>query len=52
MPKKYDRKRPPTIATGIDDEEELDAKATQKELEQHQSTKVTKLSYDEVDPKD
>lgn len=40
----------PTIAPGIDDDEELNQKATREEVEQEESTEVTTLSYDEVDP--
>ncbi|MFS8581095.1 MAG: hypothetical protein LOD88_13850 [Novibacillus thermophilus] len=40
----------PTVAPGIDGDEELNQKATAKETEQGESTEVTTLSYDEVDP--
>ncbi|GGH85591.1 hypothetical protein JOD43_003380 [Pullulanibacillus pueri] len=40
----------PTIANGIDNDEELDAEATKEEVSRGDSTKVTKLVYDEYDP--
>ncbi|MCL7749460.1 hypothetical protein [Halalkalibacter alkaliphilus] len=40
----------PTIATGIDDDEELSEKATQEEIERGDSTRVVTLSWDE-DPR-
>ncbi|BDG47066.1 MULTISPECIES: hypothetical protein [Parageobacillus] len=47
--KKYDN-RFPTIAPGIDDDEELNEKATKEEIAQGDYTKVVTLSFDEVDP--
>lgn len=44
------RDHEPTIAPGIDDDEELNKKATREEVEQKESTEITTLSYDEVDP--
>jgi len=38
------------IAPGIDDQEELDQKATDEEIRKGNYTKVTTLSYDEVNP--
>lgn len=40
----------PTIAPGMDDQEELEKSATQKEVEREEYTSVTTLSFDEVDP--
>jgi hypothetical protein len=42
-----DKKQKPTIAPGSDD---LEKKATPEEIAAAESTKVTKLSFDEVDP--
>jgi hypothetical protein len=50
MSNRKDRKDEPTIAPGIDDQEELDQKATQQEIERGEYTSVTTLSLDEVDP--
>ena len=44
------KKNEPTIAPGIDDQEELNADATKKDVEDGEYTSVTTLSYDEVDP--
>jgi hypothetical protein len=38
------------IAPGIDDHEELEQKATPEEIKKGDFTKVTTLSYDEVNP--
>jgi hypothetical protein len=40
----------PKVAPGIDDQEELEQKATQVEIKKDDFTKVTTLSYDEVNP--
>ncbi|MGZ4161595.1 MAG: hypothetical protein ACXVNF_12490 [Neobacillus sp.] len=40
----------PTLAPGMDDQEELNQSATEKEVERGEYTSVTTLSYDEVDP--
>ncbi|GGE29059.1 hypothetical protein GCM10011391_04490 [Pullulanibacillus camelliae] len=40
----------PTIANGIDNDEELEAEATDEEIRRGESTTVTKLIYDEYDP--
>ncbi|AEH47725.1 hypothetical protein [Parageobacillus thermoglucosidasius] len=40
----------PTIAPGIDDDEELNEKATKEEIARGDYTKVVTLSFDEVDP--
>jgi hypothetical protein len=40
----------PTIAPGMDDDEELRQEATEREKEKGEYTTVTQLSYDEVDP--
>lgn len=40
----------PSVAPGIDDDEELERSASKQEREKGEFTKVTKLSYDEVDP--
>lgn len=45
------KKRPAAkIAPGMNDQEELDQKATQEEIKKGDYTEVTTLSYDEVDP--
>ncbi|WML44779.1 hypothetical protein [Neobacillus sp. PS3-40] len=44
------RKNEPTIAPGMDDQEELEQKASEKEIEKGEFTSVTTLSFDEVDP--
>ncbi|WP_200894729.1 hypothetical protein [Bacillus alveayuensis] len=43
-------KQEPTIAPGIDDDEELEQNATKEEIARGDYTEVTTLSYDEVDP--
>jgi hypothetical protein len=48
--RKEEMDRKPTIAPGMDDQEELEQSATKKEVEQGEFTSVTTLSYDEVDP--
>lgn len=48
--RKEEMDRKPTIAPGMDDQEELEQSATEKEVEQGEFTSVTTLSYDEVDP--
>ncbi|MDT9755038.1 hypothetical protein [Heyndrickxia coagulans] len=40
----------PTLATGLDDQEELDQKATLEEIAKGEYTKVVRLSLDEADP--
>jgi hypothetical protein len=40
----------PTIAPGMDDDEELNEKATKEEIAHGEYTKVVTLSFDEVDP--
>ena len=44
------KKKEPTIAPGMDDQEELEKSASEKEVEKGEYTSVTTLSYDEVDP--
>lgn len=44
------KKKEPTIAPGMDDQEELEQSATEEEVENEEYTSVTTLSYDEVDP--
>lgn len=44
------REHEPTIAPGIDDDKELNQKANAEEIKQNETTEVTTLSYDEVDP--
>nr|WP_183184245.1 hypothetical protein [Anoxybacillus voinovskiensis] len=39
----------PTIALGIDDSEELNRNASKEEIARGEYTKVTTLSFDEVD---
>jgi hypothetical protein len=51
LQKRYDDEKAfPTIAPGIDDEEELDRKASKEEIAHGNYTKVVTLSFDEVDP--
>lgn len=50
MVKKEKDTQEPTIATGIDDQEELQQKASEEEVRKGDYTRVTVLSYDEVDP--
>ncbi|MCM3023751.1 hypothetical protein [Heyndrickxia ginsengihumi] len=40
----------PTIAPGMDDQEELNQSATEEEIEEGEYTSVTTFSWDEVDP--
>jgi hypothetical protein len=40
----------PTVAPGMDDDEELNEKATKEEMARGEYTKVVTLSFDEVDP--
>jgi hypothetical protein len=47
---KGNRNSRPTIAPGIDDQEELEKSATEKEVKKGEYTRVTTLSFDEVDP--
>jgi len=44
------KKKEPTLAPGVDDQEELDQSATDNEVEKEEYTSVTTLSFDEVDP--
>ncbi|MDR4886737.1 hypothetical protein RGU12_04115 [Fredinandcohnia sp. QZ13] len=48
--KKSQKKEEPTIAVGMDTEEELREDASMKEIEKGDYTQVTTLSYDENDP--
>jgi hypothetical protein len=50
MSNRKNKKDVPKIATGMDDQEELNQKATQEEIENGEYTSVTTLSLDEVDP--
>lgn len=43
-------KRSPTIANGIDNDEELAEEATEEEIKRGDYTKVTRLAWDEYDP--
>ncbi|MEH7416289.1 hypothetical protein V7266_13470 [Neobacillus drentensis] len=45
-----DKKKEPTMAPGMDDQEELNASASDKDVDNGEYTSVTTLSYDEVDP--
>lgn len=45
-----DKKKEPTVAPGMDDQEELEQSATEEEVDRGEYTSVTTLSYDEVDP--
>jgi len=52
MKEKLQSKSPnePTVAPGIDDNDELNQEATKNELEKGEYTEVTTLSLDEVNP--
>jgi hypothetical protein len=50
MSKKDKNKNDPTLATGIDDDEDLEKPASKEEIEKGEFTNVTTLSLDEVDP--
>lgn len=50
MTRKRRKKNDPTIAPGMDDHEELNQNASDKEIQKGEYTRVTRLSYDEVDP--
>ncbi|MBU8905700.1 hypothetical protein [Desertibacillus haloalkaliphilus] len=45
--KKHIEHDEPTIATGIDDDEELSQKATEEDVKKGESTTVVRLSWDE-----
>ncbi|WP_181444504.1 hypothetical protein [Bacillus sp. 03113] len=47
--KDRNRSTEPSIAPGMDDNEELEKEATKEEIEKGDYTQVTTLSYDEVD---
>ncbi len=47
---KAEQAKEPTLAPGMDDQEELEQSASKNEIENGEYTKVTTLSYDEVDP--
>jgi hypothetical protein len=42
-------KQAPTLAPGMNDQDELEQSATENEVEKGEYTSVTTLSYDEVD---
>lgn len=44
------KKNEPTVAPGMNDNEELEQKATEAEKKEGEYTTVTKLSWDEVEP--
>lgn len=44
------KRNEPTIAPGIDNDEELNAEATESEVEKGDYTEVTRLVWDENDP--
>jgi hypothetical protein len=48
--KKEQNQNEPTLAPGIDDQDELEQDATKKDIENGEYTSVTTLSYDEVGP--
>lgn len=50
MKEKKGKKGESKIAPGMDDQEELKQDATEEEINKGDYTKVTTLSYDEVDP--
>ncbi|MDP4103725.1 MAG: hypothetical protein Q8935_02125 [Bacillota bacterium] len=50
MPKeKQNIKQGPTLAPGMNDQDELEQSASDREVKQGEFTNVTTLSYDEVD---
>ena len=49
MFKKKNEERP-TVAPGMNDQEELEQDATNEEIKKGEYTSVTTLSYDEVNP--
>jgi hypothetical protein len=44
------KKKEPTIAPGMNDNEELEQKASEVEIKKGEYTSVTKMSWDEVNP--
>ncbi|SET05499.1 hypothetical protein SAMN05421676_102454 [Salinibacillus kushneri] len=50
MRKEKRKKEEPTIAPGMDTEDELKEEATKKEVEEGDYTNVTTVSWDENDP--
>jgi hypothetical protein len=48
--KKTKNNTEPTIAPGMNDNEKLEQKASEDEVQRGEYTSVTTLSYDEVDP--
>lgn len=48
--KKNINNQAPTLAPGMNDQDELDQSANEKEVEHVEYTSVTTLSFDEVDP--
>ncbi|WP_169816037.1 hypothetical protein [Peribacillus kribbensis] len=44
------KKNEPTVAPGLDNDQFLDREATKEEIKKGESTHVTTLSWDEVDP--
>ncbi|WP_261134407.1 hypothetical protein [Bacillus sp. Marseille-Q3570] len=44
------KKEEPTVAPGMDDYEQLKKDATEEDIKKGDSTTVTRLSLDEVDP--
>lgn len=50
MNRKIKTEAEPTIAPGMDDQEELGRHASKEEIEKGEYTLVTTLSFDEVDP--
>lgn len=48
--KKFQDDKNDKIAPGMDDQEELNQSALESEIERGESTKVVRLSLDEVDP--
>jgi hypothetical protein len=48
--KREELKKEPTVAPGMDDQEELEQSASKKDIRNGDYTRVTTLSFDEVDP--
>jgi len=47
---KKEQQKSKMVAPGMDDSEELEQSATKEEVEKGEFTKVTTLSFDEVNP--
>jgi hypothetical protein len=50
LQKEEKRQEKSTVAPGMSDREELEARASEKEIKHGDYTKVVTMSFDEVDP--